>query len=68
MQVNLIQTLHYYGSNIEVKKQHVSVVKRWRNVMVPISCRSVMQQMVLDYSFCPLSYLGHLERLCCYAL
>jgi hypothetical protein len=66
MQVNIIQTLHYYGSNVEVNKQHVSVVIRCRNVMAPISCTSVILQMVLGYSFCPLSYLGHLESLCCY--
>ena len=66
MQVNVIQTLHYYGPNVELNKQLVSVVKRCRNVMVPISCMSVMLQMVLGYSFCPLSCLGHLESLCCY--
>jgi hypothetical protein len=47
MQVNVIHTLHYYGCNVEVNKQHASVVKRCRNVMVPISCMSVMLQMVL---------------------
>ena len=61
MQVNVIQTLHYNGSNVEVNKQHVNVVKRCRKGMVPISWESVMLQMVLGYSFCPLSYLGHLE-------
>jgi len=58
MQVNVIQTLHYYGSNVEVNKQHVSVVKRCRNVMVPISCTSVMLQMVLGYLFLPVIILG----------
>jgi hypothetical protein len=66
MQVNVIQTVRNYGSNVEVNKQHVNVVKRCRKVMVPISWESVMLQMVLGYSFCPLSYLGHLESLCCY--
>jgi len=65
IQVNVIQILHYCGSNVEVNKQHVSVVKRCRNVMVPIPCTLVMPQMVLGYSFYPFSYLGHLESLCC---
>jgi hypothetical protein len=65
IQVNVTKILHYYGSNVEVNKQRVSVVKSCRNVMVPISCTSVMLQMVLGYSFYPLSYFGHLESLCC---
>jgi len=33
MQVNVIQTLHYYGYNVKVNKQHGSVLKRCRNVI-----------------------------------
>jgi hypothetical protein len=50
MQVNVIHTLHYYGSNVEVNKQHVNVVKRCRDVMVPISCTSVMLQTVRHFA------------------
>jgi hypothetical protein len=60
MQVDVIQTLHFYGCNVKVNKQHGSLLKRCRNVMVPISCKSVTLQMVLGYSFC-LLYLGNLE-------
>jgi hypothetical protein len=41
MQVNVIQTLHYHGYNVKVNKQHGSVLKRCRNVLVPISWEPV---------------------------